>query len=609
MLHFYQQQAEAQITPGKLFEEIPMLKFRAEQKNCPVDKEPLHVVKTGERTIKAIGIGTFKAHHTMLYCKHHPELGFWCSEEIAQLVPANNNVAYNVIVEVGKLRFMENRQVDEIQEMLFNKHAVDVSTSEIELLIDKFIFYVAAVHQKSIQLIKEQIKTQGGYILHLDATCEGDSPKLVSSVDSVSGFVLYSAKLTSENKDDIAGFLKQINIYFGCPHAVVSDMSKGIQAAVIEVFGNIPHYLCHFHFLAAIGKLLFEKEHTALRKALSKAGISGKLKAIRRNMIKNFDTLSIDEIEKYLAAPEKLGKTSEATEMLVYYQILWILDHSSEGNGYGFPFDQRYLNFYERLQVAQAMVDEVKSYYSTTADHDAIVWKLYHLIQPIVGDTTLKTTVALFKTKLSIFSQLRQALGVAPESTSKGLRQNYDTASFQQLEQIRTAVDRFMRTLEQQIKQTKDKALRANFTSVKERILKYWDKLFADPFIVEVNGEKKMFFIHRTNNIMEQQFRLFAYSYRRVHGNRSVRRNLENIPEYLPLVANLKNPDYVKLVFEDESKMAKKFSEIDVEIIRIMALEHHSKKKNLISTKTKRKVLRQAQFKKQLKTAFAAVAR
>ena len=254
------------------------------------------------------------------------------------------------------------------------------------------------------------------------------------------------------------------------------------------------------------------------------------------------------------------------------------------------------------------MLKEIKTYYSTTTDNDAMVWKLYHLIGTIVGDSALKNTVALFKTKLSVFSQLRQALAVAPEKASKGLRQNSENASLQQLEKIKTAVESFMQTLEQKIKKTDEKPLRASFNSVKERIFLYWDRLFADPFIVEVDGEKKMFFIHRTNNIMEQQFRSFAYSYRRVHGNHSIRRNLENIPEYLPLVANLKNPDYVKLVFSDESKMANKFSEIDVKIIRKMVTKHHSNKKNLASNKTKRNLLRQAQFKNQLKIAFAAVA-
>ena len=49
--------------------------------------------------------------------------------------------------------------------------------------------------------------------------------------------------------------------------------------------------------------------------------------------------------------------------MLVYYLILWILDHASDGNGYGFPLDRRYLNFYERLQAAQVLLNEVNNYY------------------------------------------------------------------------------------------------------------------------------------------------------------------------------------------------------------------------------------------------------
>ncbi len=122
------------------------------------------------------------------------------------IVPADSNFAYNVLVEVGKLRFNETRQVAEIQLILLEKHAIKISTSEVEVLINNFLFYLTAVHQQSSDLIKQYIDKQGGYILHLDATCEGDSPKLVSSIDPVSGFVLYSAKIKSENKDDLKGF-------------------------------------------------------------------------------------------------------------------------------------------------------------------------------------------------------------------------------------------------------------------------------------------------------------------------------------------------------------------------------------------------------------------
>lgn len=98
-------------------------------------------------------------------------------------------------------------------------------------------------------------------------------------------------------------------------------MSKAIQAAVVEVFGNIPHYICHFHFLAAVGKLLFEKQHDALRHALSQAGISGKLKAISNQLRKNFAALSRNDIEAYLATPEKLGTTTEATAMVMAFRL------------------------------------------------------------------------------------------------------------------------------------------------------------------------------------------------------------------------------------------------------------------------------------------------
>jgi len=184
------------------------------------------------------------------------------------IVPADSNFAFNVLVEVGKLRFNENRQVAEIQLILLQKHAIKISTSEIEVLINNFLFYLTAVHQQNYDLIKQYIEKQGGYILHLDATCEGDSPKLVSSIDPISGFVLYSAKIKSENKEDLIGFLKEIKNRLSVPLAVVSDMAKAIKSAVKSVFGDIAHYICHFHFLQAIGLTLFDNECSALRKAL-----------------------------------------------------------------------------------------------------------------------------------------------------------------------------------------------------------------------------------------------------------------------------------------------------------------------------------------------------
>jgi hypothetical protein len=117
-----------------------------------------------------LGIGIFKACHVFLYCKKHRGLGSWYSQELAELVSAHNNVAYNVMVEVGKLRFREHRQVREIKQNLLDHHAIDLCSKEIELLIDKFVFYLAAVQQESTALINAQIQAQLAISCILDST-------------------------------------------------------------------------------------------------------------------------------------------------------------------------------------------------------------------------------------------------------------------------------------------------------------------------------------------------------------------------------------------------------------------------------------------------------
>jgi len=605
-LRFYQQQVQIQNRPGDLFEQIPVLPFRAEQKRCPIDGCRLQVLKSQKRTIKALGIGTFQAHHTLLFCRRHPELGVFRSKALDELVAPNSNVAYTVLVEIGRLRFLEKRQIKEIQAILLQQHSVALSKSETALLVDKFVFYLALVHQESTPLIQARINTQGGYILHVDATCEADSPKLVSGLDSISGFVLCSAKLTSENKEEVARFLGTVREGFGTPHAVVSDMSKGISSAIEQVFGDVPHYICQFHFLRAIGKFLFEKEHDALRKALSKAGISGKLKQIRKTLIKSLDQLFMDKIETYLEAPSELGRTREGTRILAFYLILWILDHASQGDSYGFPFDQRYLNFYERLKAAHTLINKVKAYYPIITENDRILWKLYHLIDKIVADAALENIVNLYRTKLAVFSDLRTALRMAPKQVHNGLTQPDEITSSNELK-IKVAVGNFIDDLEPRIQHSTDEKIKQKFIHVKERIEQYWGKLFADPVVVHVKGQEKLLFVQRTNNFVENHFRQLSYGYRRIHGNRSVRRNLDNIPEQLPLTENLKNPNYVKLVFEDEFNIAKRFSQIDVQKIRQMTSDHHRKKQSLGSRKIKR-IIRQTEFKDQLLSAFAVVA-
>ena len=580
--------------------------FKADQTHCPVCNRALCILKTRkERKIKAIGIGTFIAHEITMYCPQHRDLEPFKSSELAMIVPANSNFAYSVLVEVGKLRFREKRQVAEIQLILLEKHSIQISTSEVEVLINNFLFYLTAIHQQNNDLIRDYIEKQGGYILHLDATCQGDSPKLVSSIDPLSGFVLYSAKLKSENKDDLIGFVQEIKSRLGVPLAVVSDMAKGIQAAVKFVFSDMAHYICHFHFLKAIGSTLFEDECSALRKALSKAAVLGNLKALRGSMSNKFENIDLSEIETFLHNPQQFGQTLMASQLSTFYLILWILDYGSDADGYGFPFDHRQLNLYHRLKTAYSLIKEVIPFYSLKNKNRNIIWKLFHEIKETVENATLEKKVTQYEIKLSVFSQLRDALGTVPKDVNNGLRQMKETATVKELKSIKKAVAKFKANLKQEMKSIDDKKLYSSFEKILSKLKEYGNSLFPDPLVVIVKGVKKIIEILRTNNILEHHFRRFNYGCRRIHGNHSVRRNLEHIPEQFPIVENLNNPNYMQIIFGDESKIAEKFAKVDIEIIREMRANQKLKHKIYSSNKIK-KVIRNPDFKKLLVDSFAS---
>jgi hypothetical protein len=52
---------------------------------------------------------------------------------------------------------------------------IPISTSEIAFLGKRFMLYLALAHKQSSEALKDYMSSKGGYILHMDGTCEGDS--------------------------------------------------------------------------------------------------------------------------------------------------------------------------------------------------------------------------------------------------------------------------------------------------------------------------------------------------------------------------------------------------------------------------------------------------
>src|SRR5207245_5712637 len=96
-------------------------------------------------------------------------------------------------------------------------------------------------------------------------------------------------KLPSEKAEGIVPFLRQLKECFGPPLALVHDMSKGILAAIREVFPGIPDFICHFHFLRDLGKDLLGADYDMVRKRLQTHGTLAQLRARLRTWQKQID--------------------------------------------------------------------------------------------------------------------------------------------------------------------------------------------------------------------------------------------------------------------------------------------------------------------------------
>ena len=82
------------------------------------------------------------------------------------------------------------------------------------------------------------MRHRGGYILHIDGTCEEASRVLLVCLDSLSGQVLESRKISSENVEEVEQVLRDVRRDWGFPLAIVHDLRKSLITAAGKVFSG-----------------------------------------------------------------------------------------------------------------------------------------------------------------------------------------------------------------------------------------------------------------------------------------------------------------------------------------------------------------------------------
>lgn len=190
-------------------------------------------------------------------------------EEEGRLALPKHEFGLDVITLIGTLRYAQHRSVPEIHQEL-GRRRVALAPRTVLNLLERYdeLVTLSLTETTRLQRITE---AHGRVILALD----GLQPDVGHEVlwvlrDCLSSEVLLARSLLSATHDDLAALLRAVKQTLRVPIAgVISDGQLSIRRAVEVALSEVPHQLCHFHYLREAAKPIYEADRHA-KKELKK---------------------------------------------------------------------------------------------------------------------------------------------------------------------------------------------------------------------------------------------------------------------------------------------------------------------------------------------------
>lgn len=193
---------------------------------------------------------------------YHPE------EEGHWALP-HGEFGLDIIAAIGTLRYEMHHSVPEIHQELC-KRGVVIAERTVTNLLARYEELVS-LHLSDQARLYELLTSQEHMILALD----GLQPDVGHEVlwilrDCLSGEVLLARSLLSASEADLAVLIREVQQSLPVPiHGVISDGQHSIRNAVRSTLPDVPHQLCHFHYLREAAKPVYEADRHA-KKELKK---------------------------------------------------------------------------------------------------------------------------------------------------------------------------------------------------------------------------------------------------------------------------------------------------------------------------------------------------
>jgi hypothetical protein len=470
-------------------------------------------------------------------------------ETYHQLVPPQGNYAFDLIVAVGLARFRQHRQNGEIQAELA-RYGLRLPSSTINELAHTFLDCLAAAHQTRAPQLRKRLEEDGGYVLHVDGTCEPGTDTVFNAVTGNRGWTLAGVKMSGEDVKQIAGLLRRCRESFGTPLALVRDLSPQIEAAGKEALAGVLDLVCQYHFLENVGSKLYEKPHAKLTAGLRRLKVQSALRSLRKDLVrysKQTGCLSAEQVAQCIQSPRHLADLEPlaARRAVTYVVLRWLEDYGADLQGEYFPFDLPSLAFYRRGRQLYDWLVKVAGAAEFPRKELSTLGTITRHLAPLRDDAEVVAAAERLEKAEALFEELRGLLRLTSDPNGPVLHRRIPADAAAIAEEMDRSFHAWKDELHQRLASERDADKSADLQAVLAYLEKYRDKLVGH--VIPRAGGAEPFVVERTNNVSEQRFSTTKQGLRRKVGTKKLARLIQAMRSEELLVANLDDPEYLEI--------------------------------------------------------------
>ncbi len=339
---------------------LPRRTFLAEMVCCPECKSRLRRYATlAHKTIITLN-GPIYAVHCGYRCPK-PECGanqrIYRSAECDALALPGFSFGLDVIALVGHLKLTRHQTLDEVHQSLGEKLSVyqtTISRREVMYLFEAYCQLLQAAQQQRSGPEWEkwlaEVKQNGGLIISIDGIQPDKGNETIYLVrDVLTGRVLNAQNVSSSDTQTLKAVLQPV-VDLALPViGAISDAQVSELLAIAELWPNVPHQTCQFHYLREAGRQGFEADRK-LRTALRK-DVQNKLRESRRPTQRR-----LAELEQPVELNETERLEQAQLQILEDYGLSIQTALNLEGS---LPFDYPSLKAYSALEEIETSLEGV----------------------------------------------------------------------------------------------------------------------------------------------------------------------------------------------------------------------------------------------------------